>query len=155
MGRFEHLRIRQVDSALAPFGKAREVSRPDQGWIRAIRESLGMSLRQMAERMGVSKTTAAALERSEAADSVKLRSLRAVGDALDCDLIYALVPRTSLENTVRHRVRLIAERTVGRVSETMELEEEGIPASERDRQIEELALRLWEEMPKELWDEPI
>ncbi|MFC1574869.1 mobile mystery protein A [Gemmatimonadota bacterium] len=131
------------------------MSRPDQGWIRAIRESLGMSLRQMAEKMGVSKTTAAALERSEAADSVKIRSLRAVADALECDLVYALVPRTSLEDTVRHRARLIAERTVGRVSETMELEEQGIPASERDRQIEELEVRLWEEMPKELWDEPL
>ena len=154
MRRFKHLRILQVDSALSPFRDAREASRPDQGWVRAIRESLGMSLRQMAERMGVSKTTAAALERSEAADSVKLRSLRAVGDALGCDLVYALVPRASLEDTVRQRARLISERTVGRVSDSMELEEQGIPASERDRQIEELAVRLWEEMPKELWDEP-
>ena len=154
MRRFQHLRIRQVDSALSPFREAREVSRPDQGWIRAIRESLGLSLRQMAERMGVSKTTAAALERSEAADSVKLRSLRAAGDALDCDLVYALVPRTSLEHTLRQRARLVAEWTVGRVSESMELEEQGIPASERDRQVEELAVRLWQEIPQELWDEP-
>ena len=154
MGRFKHLRIRQVDSALAPFREVQELDRPDAGWIRAIREAFGMSIRQMAERMGVSKTTAAALERSEAANTIKLSSLRAVGEALNCELVYALVPRTSLEELVRQRARLIAERVVGRVSQSMDLEEQGIPASEQERQVEELVEKLWRELPKELWDEP-
>jgi len=114
-----------------------------------------MSIRQLAERMGIAKTTAAALERSEAADTIKLSSLRAVGEALDCDFVYALVPRDSLEETVRQRTRLVAERVVGRVSESMDLEDQGIPASEQERQAVELAERLWQRMPRELWDEPV
>ena len=155
MGRFEHLRIRQVDSALEPFREIRKLTQPDSGWVRAIRESLGMSLRQLAERMGVGKTTAATLERNEAAGTIKLRSLRAVSDALECDLVYALVPRTSLEEGVRRRARLVAEGIVGRISQSMEMEAQGIPEMERERQIAELAERLWEEMPQELWNEPL
>ena len=155
MSRFKHLKIRQVDSALAPFREILDVDRPGTGWIRAIREASGMSIRQLAERMGASKTTAATLERNEAVETIKLSSLRAVGAALDCDLVYALVPRTSLENSVKKRARLVAEKVVGRVSDTMDLEDQAIPVAERERQVSELAERLWQEMPKELWDEPL
>ena len=155
MNRFKHLKVRQVDSALAPFREILEVGRPGTGWIRAIREASGMSLRQLAERMGISKTTAATLERNEAAETVKLSSLRAVGAALDCDLVYALVPHTSLEDSVRRRARLVAEKVVGRVSDSMDLEHQAIPVAERERQVSDLAERLWQEMPRDLWDEPL
>ena len=73
MGRFRHLKIRQVNSALAPFREIPEVDRPGTGWIKAIREAYGMSIRQLAERIGISKTAAATLERNEAAQTT-LRS---------------------------------------------------------------------------------
>ena len=155
MNRFKHLKIRQVDSALAPFRDIPEGSRPNTGWIRAIREASGMSLRQLALRMAVSKTTAATLEKNEAADTVKLSSLRVVGEALDCDLVYALVPRTSLEDSVRRRTRLVAERVVGRVSQSMDLEDQAIPFDERERQTSDLAEELWQEMPQRLWDDSL
>lgn len=155
MGRFQHLKIRQVDSALAPFREIGKVEPPEAGWVRAIRESYGMSIRQLAERMGVAKTTAANLERSEAAETVQLDSLRTVAEALDCDLVYALVPRTTLEESMRKRARLVAERIVGRVSRSMELEKQGIPVTEQERQVAELAERLWQEMPQDLWDDPV
>ena len=155
MNRFKHLKIRQVDSALAPFHEILEVDRPNTGWIRAIREASGMSIRQLAERMGASKTTAATLERSEAAETVKLSSLRVVGEALDCDLVYALVPRTSLEDSVRRRARLVAERVVRRVSQSMDLEDQAIPIDERERQVSDLAEELRQQMPQELWDDSL
>ncbi|MFG1690584.1 mobile mystery protein A [Gemmatimonadota bacterium] len=155
MGRFEHLRIRQVDSSLEPLRHIRDVSPPDAGWARTIREALGMSIRQLAERMGVAKTTVATLERNEASGAIKLGSLKALGEALDCDLVYALVPRTSLEETVRKRARRVAERTVRRVSYSMELEEQGIPVPEWERQVAEHAERLWHDPPRDLWDDPL
>ena len=155
MNRFKHLRIRQVDSALAPFREIPEADRPELGWVRAIREACGMSFRQLAERMGISKTTVATLERNEAADRIKLSSLRAVGAALDCELIYALVPRTSLEELVKRRARLVAESVVGRVSDSMDLEDQAIPMEERERQVSDLAERLWQDLPRELWDDPL
>jgi predicted DNA-binding mobile mystery protein A len=123
--------------------------------MRAIREASGMSIRQLAERMGLSKTTVATLERSEASETIKLSSLRAAAVALDCDLVYALVPHTSVEDSVRKRARFVAERVVGRISESMDLEDQAIPVAEQERQISDLAERLWQEMPKELWDDPL
>jgi predicted DNA-binding mobile mystery protein A len=114
-----------------------------------------MSIRQFAERLSVSKTSAAKLERNEAADTVKLSSLRSAAAALECELVYALVPRTSLEASVRKRARLVAERVVGRVTESMILEEQGISAAEQERQVSDLAERLWKEMPRDLWDDPL
>ena len=155
MDRLKHLKIRQVDSALAPFREISEKDRPVSGWIRAIRDAYGMSLRQLAERMGVSKTTVATLEKNEAAETIKLSSLRAVGAALGCDLVYSLVPRGSLEESVQRRARLVAERDVERVSDSMELEDQAIPVTERERQVSDLAERLWQDLPKELWDDPL
>ena len=155
MGRFEHLKIRQVDSSLEPLRQLQDVIPPDAGWARAIREALGMSIRQLAQRMGVSKTTAATLERNEASGAIKLSSLEALARALECDLVYALVPRATLEETVRNRARRIAERTVRRVSQSMELEEQGIPVPEWERQVSDLAERLWQDMPRDLWDDPL
>jgi len=105
--------------------------------------------------MGISKTTAATFERNETAETVKLGSLRAVAEALDCDLVYALVPRASLEDSVRRRARLVAERVVGRVSESMALEDQAVSVAERERQVTDMAEELWREMPRELWDEPL
>lgn len=155
MRSFKHLRLRQVDSALRPFHELRGGKPPEKGWARTIREALGMSIRQMAERMGVAKTTAASLERNEASGAIQLDSLRRLGEALGCDLVYALIPRESLEETVRNRTRAVAAGRVRRVSESTELEEQGIPSSERERQIMELAERLWQEMPQELWDDTL
>ena len=91
----------------------------------------------------------------EAAETVKLSSLRAVGEALNCDLVYALVPRTSLEDSVRRRARLVAERVVRRVSQSMDLEDQAIPIDERERQVSDLAEELWQQMPQELWDDSL
>lgn len=155
MGRFEHLRVRQIDSAVGPFREVLGSSPPEAGWGRTIREGLGMSLRQLASRMGLSKTAVAALEHNEASGSIRMKSLESLADALDCDLVYGLVPRGSLEAVIRNRAREVADRVVGRVSHSMELEEQGIPMSDRDRQVMEFAAELWQKMPRELWDDPL
>ena len=64
--------------------------RPPNGWIRALRQSLGVSSGDLARRMGTSRQLPLQLEKGEAEDRITLRSLRAVAEALDCDLVYAL-----------------------------------------------------------------
>jgi predicted DNA-binding mobile mystery protein A len=98
---------------------------PPKGWIRAIRDAIGMSGVQMASRLGVRPQTVEAIEKSEAADSIQLNTLRRAAEALDCTLVYALVPRTSLEDAVEQRARKIAFRDLRRVAHTMKLEAQG------------------------------
>jgi predicted DNA-binding mobile mystery protein A len=106
-------------SALKPVDRIRP---PPKGWTRAIRDALGMTGVQLAARLGVRPQTVDALERSEASGSIRLGTLRRAAEALDCTLVYALVPNTSLEDAVDRRARRIAIRDLQRVAHTMKLE---------------------------------
>jgi predicted DNA-binding mobile mystery protein A len=89
---FRTLRARQLERALEAFAAAKNSPRPQKGWLRAIREATGISLRVMATRMKKTPTLAAKLEKSEAEDRITLMSLRDAADALGCRLVY---PRTA------------------------------------------------------------
>jgi predicted DNA-binding mobile mystery protein A len=113
---------KRLDERLAAFKEMRQESRPPKGWIRALRDALGMSGSQLGKRVGVSAQTVERIEKSEAAGTIQLSTLRRAAEALDCTLVYALVPNTSLESMVKARAREIALRDLGRVSHTMKLE---------------------------------
>jgi predicted DNA-binding mobile mystery protein A len=111
---------------------------PPKGWIRAIRDVLGMSSQQLANRATVrSSQTVDDWEKKEANDSIQLKTLRRAAEAMDCVLIYAFVPKTSLEETVRSRARKIAMRDLGRVIHTMRLEDQGTDNTDLEAQIDE------------------
>ncbi|MEQ1858210.1 MAG: mobile mystery protein A [Longimicrobiales bacterium] len=148
---FRPLKLRQLDEALRGAQALRSRPAPEQGWIRTVREALGMSLRQLAHRANLSKTAVASIERNEATGAVQLDSLARLADAMDCELVYAVVPRGSLREVIEQQASLAAERMVSRVASSMELEAQGTPRAERDRLIEELARRMTQR-PSEIWD---
>ena len=92
------LRLTELDSGLAGFRAARSFPRPEKGWIRAMREAAGVSTGELGRKLGTSRQLPLQFEKAEADDSITLKSLRRVGEALNCELVYALVPRT---DTVR------------------------------------------------------
>ena len=112
---------------------------PPRGWIRSIRETLGMPRAELARRVRVSGAAIANLERSEAAGSIRLDSLRRVAEALDCVLVYALVPNSSLEDTVDRRARIVAQRQVGQAQHSMLLEDQRGGDEEVEQLIERFA----------------
>lgn len=153
MDRLDELRIRQLDDALASLKPLLDLSPPREGWVRAIREAMGMSLRQLAERAGVSKTTVRSAEVNEVKGTVQLNSLARLAEAMDCELVYALVPRDSLRDTIERRARHVAERMVGRVSDSMELEGQGISVAEHARQVDELTAEVLRDRGRDFWDD--
>ena len=116
--------------------------RPVRGWIRAIRDALGMNTRQLAARLGQTQSAVSQLEHSEVADRVQLDSLRRAAAALDCDLVYAFVPRTTLEETVRTRAHLLAGRDLAAIDQTMRLEDQALAPAELEQRIDDYAARL-------------
>ncbi len=116
--------------------------RPHKGWVRAIRDALGMSANELAERVGVSQQRIAAIERDEVQDAVTLKTLREVADGLECDLVYVLLPRTSLEPMVRQQAQRKATALLAPVTHHSRLEAQSLSASEDQAQIDELANRL-------------
>lgn len=116
---------------------------PVRGWIRAIRESLGMSSADLAARLGTTRQAVAQLERSEADGSIRLESLRRAAEALDCILVYALVPNDSLEEIVDRRAHDVALKETERVRHTMLLEDQLVDDSlDKERLVDELAEEL-------------
>jgi predicted DNA-binding mobile mystery protein A len=131
-----------LDVQLKPLRGMEPLIRPDRGWIRAIREAIGMTTGQFAHRLGVSQPRVAALEKAEANEVVTLKSLRQAAEALDCVLVYALVPKKSLEDIVKDRARYVAEQQLARTNHTMRLENQGVSKQRLERAREELANEL-------------
>jgi len=138
---FRQLRLKQLDRALAPFRTLLANPRPPKGWVRAIREAIGVSSGDLAERLGTSRQLALQQEKAESEDRITLKSLRALARALDCDLVYALVPRTdSLQELVDMRSRAKAKANVLGVEHSMALENQA--SGNLDQAIEAEVLRL-------------
>lgn len=148
------LRRSQLDRILAVVGKAFDTPRPRRGWIREIRDSLGMSARQLGARVGVSQSTLAVFERREVEGTITLQSLERVAEALDCRLVYAFVPRESLDAMVRHRALQVASGIVDGVAHTMRLEDQSESPQGRRQRIEQEADHLVQVHLRQLWDEP-
>ena len=123
---------RRLDERLEKARIALDPDVPARGWVRAIRDALGMSGPQLARRMGVSAQSVDALERSEVSGSIKLETLRRAAEALDCRVVYVLIPNRPLENMVRDRARAIAVSELATVGHTMRLEDQAVPAQERE-----------------------
>jgi predicted DNA-binding mobile mystery protein A len=119
-------RARQrLDERLLKLKPEDQFKAPPKGWVRAIRDALGMNGVQFAKRLAIRPQSVEALEKSETNESIQLKTLRRAAEALDCTLVYALVPNTSLEGTVRARAHKIAKRDLDRVAHTMKLEAQG------------------------------
>ena len=114
------LPLRQLDRSLAPWRKLPR-SRPAAGWLRAVREALGMTTRQVATAVGVSQGAVVDIERTEARGDITLATLQRYAAALGCDLVYALVPRLPLQRTIEAKADQIARLQVARVSQSMAL----------------------------------
>jgi len=147
------LQVDQLSRKLLAFQSAAQVSPPPTGWLKAIRLSLGMSLQQLANKLGITRQSVSELERREKENSITLRSLREAANALDMDLIYAVVPKDgTLDALIERKAREIALQIVSRTSKQMLLEDQELSQSQIRKAIEQRTAILKSEMPKTLWD---
>lgn len=146
------LRLEQLDKRISRVKSVLQISSPRDGWIKQIREALGISARQLATKIGMSQPTLAKIEKSETERTVSLKTLDRIAEALECKLIYAFVPRDSFEKLVYRRALLASEKLVKRVSHSMELERQGISVKKRQAQIEEMADEMARNLSKDLWE---
>ena len=125
----QHLNAQlHIDEQLAPL-KALNLARPQSGWIRTIRTALRMTQAELAAILQINQKSLHALEISEAQKKIRLESLEKVADALDCDLVYALVPRDTLLGHYRGRARTIVTGRIRSIENTMELENQAMKFS--------------------------
>lgn len=144
-----HARVarRRLDAKLAELRPAYRFAPPRLGWLRAVRDALGMPQAELARRLGVTRQAVAQIETAEADGSVRLATLRRAAAALDCDLVYTLVPRTTLDQVVREQAERVVAGEVAAAEQSMVLEAQDSsvdPAAARELADELIASqRLW------------
>jgi transcriptional regulator with XRE-family HTH domain len=132
--KFANLQLHQMDSALAKLRESPTAIRPSVGWIKAIRESLGMSASAFARKLGITPA-----------------SLRKLANALNCELQYTLVPRKSLEEILWERAITVAKEHLHPISHSMSLENQSVSQSANDKQLDLLAKEILDGPRRNLW----
>lgn len=150
----KRLILEQMSDNVNRYGRLKDSQPPLKGWIRAIREALGMSGVQFAKRLGVSAPRVAILEKTEVTGRVTIRSVRQAADALGCVFVYALVPRGSLKETIRRQALEVARERLKRSSHTMLLEDQQLSKDAMRNALDAAVEELLEAMPRDLWDTP-
>ncbi len=138
-----------LDERLKQFEAVSGYTAPVRGWIKAIREAVGMTTGQLARRLGVKQPSVVAIEQSEARESIELATLRRVAEALDCTLVYAFVPKKPLETIVRERARMFARRRRAPVEHSMLLEDQAVTGKDVEKHLDEI---VRETNPRLFWD---
>ena len=145
------MRLEQVEESLAPFRMVMGIQVPRGGWVKAIQGALGMTNVQLARRMRKVPQTIEDMQQYEAAGTIKLKTLRELAEALDCQLVYSLVPKKTLDEIRIEQARKIARTQLKITSHSMELENQGVGPDVEERQLQRLVAKLLAGNPKKLW----
>lgn len=144
---------KNLDKRLNSIRNIDSFARPPKGWVRAIREALGMTTAQIGKRIGVGQSRAFDIEKAEVSGSITLESLERAAHALDCRLVYALIPREPLESLAEQRALKLARKKLISISHSMALEGQRVNAEDEEFQVRDLARRLLEKPGSALWNE--
>ncbi len=140
----------QLDRRLSEIRTGASLLRPPpRGWVRELRSALGMSQADLARRMGVSRQAISQLEQREQDGSATLRALEQAAHAMESELVYAIVPKHSVRETLEQRALRVATEMTRSVRHTMRLEDQE-PESGLDERTDALVLDLLES-PGRLW----
>ena len=143
----------QLEGSLQRLRPLLNVTPPAKGYIRAIRNALGMTAKQLASRLGVAQQAVARIERDEPTGSVTIKTMRRVAEGLDCVFVCGFVPRSSLEDSVRTQAQQLAAKHLARASQTMALENQALSENESEKALSEMVDELVDTLPPNLWNE--
>ncbi len=149
----QKLILEQIDRQILQLKNIEDLSIPSSGWIKAIRKSLGMSMRQLGNRMGITAQSVKEIEDRELYGTISVKVLKQFGNALNMKFIYGFIPvESNLESMINQRAMEIAQEIVHRTSISMKLEDQEIEPDRINHAISEKANDLKKKMPRYLWD---
>lgn len=149
----QKLILEQTDNKIIFLKKVEKMIFPQAGWVFTIRHALGMSMRQLGNKMGITAQSVKEIEDREKSGTVSLKVLKEFGKSLDLKLIYGFIPENGkLEDIIERRAYELAVEIVKRTSVTMKIENQVNNPKRIQKAIEEKADEIIKEMPKYLWD---
>jgi predicted DNA-binding mobile mystery protein A len=152
MKKNSHLRRDQLDRSFVRL-KTLSLKTPKKGWLKEIRESLGMSMKDLAERLGTIKQRIERIEKDEVASKVTLETMKKTADAMNCDFVYFILPKNSLEEILKDQSLKAAEKILKQVGKTMALEAQSTSNISEKKMIESLAQEMLLKQDRKIWKE--
>lgn len=145
--------LRHLDQRFEELRPLLKAKRPPKGWVRAIRDALGMTAKQLAGRMGVAQPRITEIEKGEISGHITINSLERAAEALGCRLVYVLIPEETLVNRVKDRAEACADRRLDEVSQTMSLEGQSVTDKVAQTEMRQKLINAFMQKPARLWDE--
>jgi predicted DNA-binding mobile mystery protein A len=137
------------------FGKIKSstILNMENGWIRLIREALGMSAKQLAQKVGIDQSRISRLEKAEVEGDLKLSSLKKIAEGLNMRFVYFFVPEEGLEQMMYDQARAIAQNRLNKVTQTMRLEDQELSEMDKAKTLDDLTQRILIDEPQDFWDQ--
>jgi predicted DNA-binding mobile mystery protein A len=142
----------QLDKQLSNIKHALSFTRPVYGWIKTLRNALGMTSSQFAKRMGITQARASAIEKGEIEDSLTLKTVKEAAEALNCRFVYFLLPEKKLEEIVKDQAVRFVKNNTKSVAHSMTLENQGIIPEDIDDFIKIQAEEAMQKKSNKIWD---
>jgi len=143
---------KQLERRLGPLREL-DIMAPPRGWMKAIREALGMSTRQLAARMGAAPSRVPAIEKAEISGATTIKTLREAAAALNCTFVYAFVPIKPLDVILRERAAEKARQDIARLDHTMRLENQALLKSDLEEERRRLVDAMLADSGRRLWED--
>ena len=151
--KYKKLAAKQLDAALKRLTPLKTLAVPGKGWVRAVRDAMGMSARQLADRMDVNQQRIARIEQDEKQGKLTLNTLQNAAEAMDCEFVYGLVPKESIERAIKKQACCVAAKRMSRSNQMMRLEQQELTNEEKKKVLDELVAEIVDTMPRYLWDQ--
>lgn len=143
----------QLEKRLESLREFSCVGVPEQGWVKTIREALGMSASQLGRRVGLHQSRVSRLESAEKKGNLKLSSLQKIAKGLGMKFVYGFVSNLTLEEIFKERAKNIASKRLERLRTTMSLEKQGLSSGEEKKAFDDMVEKIMIDPPKDFWDE--
>jgi predicted DNA-binding mobile mystery protein A len=149
----KHLSVHQLDDQIRQYINGQRFDRIPQGWIRSSRTAIGMTLKQLATRLGFSVPAAKNFEMREVDEAITLASLRKIANAMEMDLVYYFKPKQdSLDDLLQIRAELKAKELMERSNQAMLLENQEADNKNKSREYDRLITEIRNQKLSSLWD---
>ena len=123
---------------------------PPQGWLRTIREFLGMTTTQLAQRINVSQPRVVNMEKNE--KNIKISTMERIANALNCDFFYVFIPRENIDDIIYNQAKQKALKILNKVNQNMGLENQ---LANTDELLEDLIKELLDGNMSRIWDKEL
>jgi predicted DNA-binding mobile mystery protein A len=144
---------KQMDEFIQSFVMGKHNAKLSAGWIKSARLAFGMSLRQLAERVGVSASALTNFEKREQSDTISLATLKKAANAMEMELVYYFKPKAgSIKDAVEKQARKKAQEILNQSNQTMKLEAQETNSASQELELERLTKDIMSKMPQNLWD---